>query len=449
MPYTLLQPVEYYSTTHGSWIPCQVVATRGDGAIQVNVKKDFWIEPNEVDGKIRGIAARFSVGQPVEMLCKVSEYAFEWRPCTVETVQPDGSVSVNGRLYTVHQQDEVFRDPAARYQIGESVEYRSVTLKQWILCQIVNIRETDGAVMVNAKQGAWIKQLKTKIRRPVEQNAHFTKNEFVHSIPPTGFSMVSIHPRAQTRAIVTYNTYNWEPLNNPCGKWGKWGPIDTQFGANIFKDLLRSCGVTDITEVCEQNYTAQNIHNAIQSVGTRCDVDDNFIFYYTGHGATMPDQDGDEDDGLDEAICAVGPLGQECSMNTWIRDDDFADWLAKYVHAGRLYVLMDCCHSGTIVDLNKPCWYRKQAISMSGCKDNQEASATGRGGVFTHSMCNAVHEHAKLGKKDYCCGELYNKALECSKPIMAQHHSKTGQDISIQTSPGTFPHTLAWPLIPL
>jgi len=61
----------------------------------------------------------------------------------------------------------------------------------------------------------------------------------------------------------------------------------------------------------------------------------------------LRDQDGDEADGFDETLIPVDYL-----ENGQIRDDDLYDTLVKPMKVGVVVTsLMDCCHSGTVLDL--------------------------------------------------------------------------------------------------
>lgn len=61
----------------------------------------------------------------------------------------------------------------------------------------------------------------------------------------------------------------------------------------------------------------------------------------------MRDQDNDEADGMDETLIPV----DYCKKGQ-IRDDDVYDMLVTKIPEGcHLTVIMDCCHSGTILDL--------------------------------------------------------------------------------------------------
>ena len=59
----------------------------------------------------------------------------------------------------------------------------------------------------------------------------------------------------------------------------------------------------------------------------------------SSHGTQIPDRDGDEDDGKDEAFVCYGL--------DLLSDDEFATILAKRAAGSYVVVFDDCCHSGT------------------------------------------------------------------------------------------------------
>jgi hypothetical protein len=72
-----------------------------------------------------------------------------------------------------------------------------------------------------------------------------------------------------------------------------------------------------------------------------------YINITTGHGTKLRDESGDEDDGYDEALC---PL--DYNDSGMIVDDDLFTILIEPLQQGvHMVSLMDCCHSGTILDL--------------------------------------------------------------------------------------------------
>ncbi len=69
--------------------------------------------------------------------------------------------------------------------------------------------------------------------------------------------------------------------------------------------------------------------------------------HYSGHGGRLPDDNGDEDDGYDETLI---PL--DFKKSGQIRDDDLLKILVHPMPANvTMTCLMDCCHSGTVLDL--------------------------------------------------------------------------------------------------
>tara|TARA_B110000858_G_C17800713_1_gene475086 strand:+ start:2542 stop:3633 length:1092 start_codon:yes stop_codon:yes gene_type:complete len=105
-------------------------------------------------------------------------------------------------------------------------------------------------------------------------------------------------------------------------------------------------------------------------------------FQYSGHGYYFRDRDGDEKDGYDECLVT--------SDNYAIMDDYLRSHLINRVRAdSKLFCLMDCCHSGTILDLQYkylPSPSRRRMFqenkhvtksnvwALSGCRDDQESA---------------------------------------------------------------------------
>jgi Caspase domain len=104
---------------------------------------------------------------------------------------------------------------------------------------------------------------------------------------------------------------------------------------------------------CEQddgkseNPTHSNILNAFRALVANSEAGDSAFFHYSGHGGRLADDNGDEDDGYDETLIPVDykTAGQ-------IRDDAvFTELVSRMPSGSTLMCLMDCCHSGSIMDL--------------------------------------------------------------------------------------------------
>lgn len=74
---------------------------------------------------------------------------------------------------------------------------------------------------------------------------------------------------------------------------------------------------------------------------------DSLWFSFSGHGSQIRDTSGDEEDGWDETILPV-----DWKRNGVVVDDEIYEILVRGLPRGvRLTAVMDCCHSGTGMDL--------------------------------------------------------------------------------------------------
>lgn len=116
----------------------------------------------------------------------------------------------------------------------------------------------------------------------------------------------------------------------------------------IFSALLKSKFNTDeenITKLVDAHATCKKIIAAFEAeLVNGLGEDDVAIFYYSGHGSFVPDLNGDERDKFDEILCPFDINARDVS--TWLTDDILYN-LIRRVKAGRILVVLDCCHSGT------------------------------------------------------------------------------------------------------
>ncbi|UCV20282.1 caspase family protein [Ferribacterium limneticum] len=71
---------------------------------------------------------------------------------------------------------------------------------------------------------------------------------------------------------------------------------------------------------------------------------DSLVITFSGHGTYQPDEDGDEVDGLDEALC---PYDLQTSGSA-LTDDEIKAIFATRKGGARLLLIADSCHSGTV-----------------------------------------------------------------------------------------------------
>jgi len=99
---------------------------------------------------------------------------------------------------------------------------------------------------------------------------------------------------------------------------------------------------SNIRLILAENATRENIVEAMESISQKASAQDQVVFYYSGHGAQIDDDSGDEDDDLDESIVTYD--------KEYIRDDkigEFVDRIAK--KQGNAIVIFDSCYSGASV----------------------------------------------------------------------------------------------------
>ena len=92
--------------------------------------------------------------------------------------------------------------------------------------------------------------------------------------------------------------------------------------------------------------TGDAIRNGIRNRLRAAGSGDTVVITYSGHGTWVPDADGDERDGRDEALCpydlmTAGPL----------LDDELDDLFSDRERDVRVVLISDSCHSGTVTSL--------------------------------------------------------------------------------------------------
>jgi predicted Abi (CAAX) family protease len=104
----------------------------------------------------------------------------------------------------------------------------------------------------------------------------------------------------------------------------------------------------------------------------------------TGHGIGIKDDDYDEEDGMDETL-----VPSDFNKSGLIRDDDVLTTLVKPMARGVFVTaIMDCCHSGTILDL--PYNFKADGQMVAMVPNNTTTSIQGRAIRKTTSRVSSV-----------------------------------------------------------
>ncbi|KAL4588526.1 hypothetical protein LXL04_001417 [Taraxacum kok-saghyz] len=195
--------------------------------------------------------------------------------------------------------------------------------------------------------------------------------------------------------------------------------------------------------------TRRNITMAMEWLTNGCRSGDSLVFYYAGHGSHVPDANGDEKDGYDEALCPV-----DYRASGKILDDEInAAIVAPLPHGVVLHSIMDTCFSGTLLDLPFLCkidrggFYKWEdhhpshassyggtrggkAICISACDDHQNSADTSAFtgnaiGALTYSFIQAVQSARKLA---------YGDLLDNMRKVVREAQQKQGLNAEFASS---------------
>ncbi len=206
------------------------------------------------------------------------------------------------------------------------------------------------------------------------------------------------------------------------------------------RDTLNVMGFEDsqIRSLLDEEATAANVIKEIGGWLTKgVQPDDRVVFYFSGHGAYIPDFDGDEPDGVDEVLVTHdvrrARVRGRPSLKGVVEDDELNRLLGK-IPSRNILTIVDACHSGTstrsfelddkslaadpvfakifmyegMPEKTEVPMTRSAAIaddnnvnyvSISAADDDEKAIGTSKGGIFTIGLSNAIIAAAKQGGK--------------------------------------------------
>ena len=204
--------------------------------------------------------------------------------------------------------------------------------------------------------------------------------------------------------------------------------------AKLMYHLLRRKGYKDIrllTDDTREKPTRNNIISSIQKIISEVKDGDELFFSFSGHGSFRRDQNRDEKDGKDELFVSMDLKG--------ILDDEFALLFQNIPKNVKTTVFMDCCHSGTILDLpyslyksknkttrNNKNRFNAPILLISGCRDHQysfETKINGKPrGYLTYAFYSIMRRINRISL-DYLLLKihrfLYRKRNKSQKPQLS------------------------------
>jgi hypothetical protein len=98
----------------------------------------------------------------------------------------------------------------------------------------------------------------------------------------------------------------------------------------------------DVTLLVNQQATREAMLGSIRQLISDAKSGDVVVIQYAGHGTQVQDLNGDETDGLDEALVPV-----DFGTGSFLIDDDLRTVMVTIPDGVNVTCFMDCCHSGT------------------------------------------------------------------------------------------------------
>ena len=135
-------------------------------------------------------------------------------------------------------------------------------------------------------------------------------------------------------------------------------------------------GFLDQTTLFDKQATKKAMVDAMTKIVDATTSKDIAVITYSGHGTWVPDADGDEADGRDEALCPwdIGTTG------AILTDDELYEIFGNRKVGARIIFLSDSCHSGSV---------SRAAFSVPGLTDDWK---------FPHMRFLAPETHLPAGQ---------------------------------------------------
>lgn len=153
--------------------------------------------------------------------------------------------------------------------------------------------------------------------------------------------------------------------------------------ARDFADLMKDkYGVSssNVTVLTDSSATKSGILSALNRVKNKLDKNTHFLFFYSGHGGQIVDNNGDESDGYDEVLCPFDYSTND-KRGSAIVDDEIAAYIADFSsRANKVIFIFDSCFSGSAqkaLIMSNDGWNSPQSKTLSsgglGAEDGAKA----------------------------------------------------------------------------
>lgn len=182
----------------------------------------------------------------------------------------------------------------------------------------------------------------------------------------------------------------------------------------------------EITTLFDEYATHSRVKQALKDLAQNVSANDKVLIYFSGHGSSTIDHNGDEKDGKDEVLVLYDTDVVSGELRHALLDDDFYRFLSD-ISSNQILVIVDSCHSGTgtkglrsmvtQVDRGQIKSFTYQGmgkgtrgfaaegknrtsdnyVSIAACHDDEESVASKEGSYFTLGVLKAMRNAVAKG----------------------------------------------------
>lgn len=188
------------------------------------------------------------------------------------------------------------------------------------------------------------------------------------------------------------------------GDYQYWPPLESPArDITRMKDLLSKQGFDQIVYVTNEHVNMEELRNPQNYFRERITDQDRFVFYYSGHGSTKTQANGEKRGYLPSIYEKPRSYDQSIPM------DDLVHWMEQLA-AKHLLVILDCCFSGSAVNgpelevksglpelneevINRLATQPARYLLMAG-RENEESIASDQwnGSLFTNAFILGIED---------------------------------------------------------
>jgi hypothetical protein len=292
-----------------------------------------------------------------------------------------------------------FRQQLSQLDAFYSNNYRKIItsrmayrIKNFYIAQLQNIYTTNKTNLITNKNNK-IKEYLQQQQQQLELNQRESEQKILNNI--------------ELKALIIGINY-LNTISELYGCINDANHLQTYFTNKYNFNTNNLCLLTDNTIV---KPTKQNILKKYKDLLINAKSGEKLFFTYSGHGSFRPDLNNDENDGKDELLITIDKQSISDDELKTIIDENLPEDVT-------LFVIFDCCHSGTLMDLKynylsgnedlvineKISETKSNVFLISGCFDAQTSADAYIDnkfqGALTWALLKTINENTNLTWKD-------------------------------------------------